>query len=205
MASELATPGGKNGRTVDRRVITVDVAQVQDALEDSPPAESWPLRLRILVALMTVCLPVPAADRWWDANNTAVGLGGTGIWNTTDPFSSPNSDDVSGPYSAWNNAALDDAFFGGTAGTMTLGAPVTVHNMSFLTNGYVLNGSTLTLGGVAPTITTDLGVITTINSVIAGNAGLTKAGTGWLFLTGANTFIGNINVNDRHRGAHQEE
>ncbi|WP_368564705.1 autotransporter-associated beta strand repeat-containing protein [Pseudoxanthomonas sp. UTMC 1351] len=195
VASELATPGGKNGRIVDRRVITANMAQVQDALEDSLPTQPWPLRLGTLMALMTACLPASAADRWWDANGTAVGLGGTGTWNTTNVFWSPNNDGVSGPYSAWSNAALDDAFFGGTAGTVTLGAPLTVHNMSFLTNGYVLNGSTLTLGGVAPTITTGPGVITTINSAIAGNAGLTKAGTGWLFLTGTNTFTGNINVN----------
>lgn len=100
--------------------------------------------------MLATYAPAQAVDRYWDPNNTVLGSGGTGIWNTTSAFWSPNSDGVSGPYSAWNNAALDDAFFGGTAGTVTLGGPITVHNMAFLTNGYVLNGSTLTLGGVAP-------------------------------------------------------
>ncbi len=194
VASELATPGGKNGRTVDRRIAAVDAAQVQDALEDSPPAQPWPLRLGILMALMTVCFPVSAANRWWDPNNTAVGFGGTGTWNATDPFWSPNNDGVSGPYSAWNNAALDDAFFGGTAGTLTLGGPITAHNLNFLVDGYTLSGSTLTLAGVTPTISVSSG-FATINSVVAGSAGLTKTGAGGLFLRGTNTFTGNINVN----------
>src|SRR5688572_9933814 len=55
-----------------------------------------------------------AATRYWDVNGTALGFGGTGTWNTTSAFWSPNNDGVSGPFSPWNNAALDDAFFGGT-------------------------------------------------------------------------------------------
>ncbi|MGR4867942.1 autotransporter-associated beta strand repeat-containing protein [Variovorax sp. LARHSF232] len=191
VASELATSHGRSSRRVERRAGLGKA----DRGAGVQSASRWRLRLGALAALLAIYAPAQAVDRYWDSNNTAVGSGGAGIWNTTSAFWSPNGDGVSGPYSAWNNAALDDAFFGGTAGTVTLGAPITVHNMVFLTNGYVLNGGTLTLGGVAPTITTNPGVITTINSVIAGSAGLTKAGTGWLFLTGANTFSGNINVN----------
>ncbi|MBB3237506.1 autotransporter-associated beta strand repeat-containing protein [Phyllobacterium endophyticum] len=44
-------------------------------------------------------------------------------------FLEPNGDGVSGPYGAWSNGALDNAFFGGAAaGTVNLGVPVTVHN-----------------------------------------------------------------------------
>jgi fibronectin-binding autotransporter adhesin len=194
VASELAKPGGKNGRKVDRRVVLADVAQIQDACGDSPPAQPWPLRLGVLIALMAAYVPAMAADRWWDANGTGVGLGGTGTWNTTDALWSPNSDGVSGPYSVWNNAALDDAFFGGTpTGTVTLGVPITVHNIT-LGGGYTLAGNTLTLGGLAPTISVTSGSAT-ISSAIAGSAGLTKSGGGNLFLTGTNIFTGNVNVN----------
>src|SRR3546814_4076504 len=70
------------------------------------------------------------ADRNWDANGTAVGSGGTGTWNLGNLNWSPSGDGVSGPYIApWNNTALDNAIFGGTAGSVTLDAPITVHNL----------------------------------------------------------------------------
>ncbi|EPJ86104.1 autotransporter-associated beta strand repeat-containing protein [Pseudomonas sp. CFII68] len=134
-----------------------------------------------------------AADRYWDTNGTTLGSGGTGTWSLSGAFWSPNNDGVSGPYSAWNNAALDDAFFGGTAGTVTLGTPITVHNLTFQSTGYTLNGSTLTLGGITPTITVT--GASTIGSILAGSAGLTKAGAGTLSLNGANTFSGGVVVN----------
>lgn len=108
-----------------------------------------------------------AADWYWDPNGTSVGYGGRGTWNPANQAWSPSDDGVSGPYSTWNNGALDNAIFGGAAGTVTLDSPITVHNLVFDTNGYVLTGGTLTLAGAMPTITTN-GSITTINSVIAG-------------------------------------
>ncbi|MGO4322607.1 autotransporter-associated beta strand repeat-containing protein [Pseudomonas sp. KB_12] len=154
-------------------------------------------RLRILALLLSVGMAfssmLQAADRYWDTNGTALGSGGTGTWSLSGAFWSPNNDGVSGPYSIWNNAALDDAFFGGTAGTVTLGTPITVHNLTFQSTGYTLNGSTLTLGGITPTITVTGAA--TINSILAGSAGLTKAGTGTLSLNGANTFSGGVVVN----------
>ena len=50
-------------------------------------------------------------------------------------------------HQSWNNAALDDAVFGGTAGTVSLGGAIVVHNLSFATTGYTITGGTLTLGG----------------------------------------------------------
>jgi fibronectin-binding autotransporter adhesin len=135
-----------------------------------------------------------AADRYWDVNGTAVGRGGGGAWNTSGAFWSPSGDGVSGPYSAWNNGALDSAVFGGTAGTVTLGAPISAGGLTFETTGYMLNGGTLTLGGAAPSVTTSPGVTATINSILAGTGGLTKAGTGALVLGGANAFSGDVNV-----------
>ncbi|PWL18378.1 autotransporter outer membrane beta-barrel domain-containing protein [Falsochrobactrum shanghaiense] len=137
--------------------------------------------------------PAAAADRYWDANQTTPGYGGAGTWNLTSSLWSPNADGVSGPYTAWNDAALDTAIFGGTAGTVTLGSPISVGGLTFNVGGYTLNGSVLTLGGATPTIAANSGT-TTINSVLAGASGFTKAGSGTLVLRGANTFTGNINL-----------
>ncbi|WP_408953732.1 autotransporter-associated beta strand repeat-containing protein [Lysobacter sp. Hz 25] len=195
VVSELATSRGKSGGGLDKRGRAQVLMLDRDQVGGSPPVRSWPLQLAVFAALLSLYAPAQAANRFWDVNGTAVGRGGTGIWNTTSPFWSPNGDGVSGPYSAWNNAALDDAFFGGTAGAVTLGVPISVHNLTFETDGYTITGNTLTLGGVTPTITTNAGVNASISSVVAGSAGLTKAGTGGLSLTGVNTFSGTINVN----------
>ncbi|MBZ9921685.1 autotransporter-associated beta strand repeat-containing protein, partial [Mesorhizobium sp. BR1-1-7] len=160
-------------------------------------ARSWGARL--LPTALLIGLGAGAAsgaDRYWDPNGTAQNRGGTGIWDTSSSFWSPNGDGVSGPYTVWSNAATDDAIFGGpngTIATVTLNAPITAHNLTFdVSTTYTLTGSTLTLAGATPTITTN--GTATINSILAGNAGLTKAGAGVLTLTGANTFSGGLNV-----------
>lgn len=148
------------------------------------------------LAAVLACAPLSARaeDRHWDANGTAVGSGGTGTWNLGNLNWSPNGDGVSGPFAEpWNNGDLDNAIFGGTAGTVTVAVPVTIGNLTFNTAGYVLNGSTLTLGGPAPTITANGNA--TINSTIAGSAGLVKAGGGGLTLNGANSFSGGVTIN----------
>ncbi|MDR6635759.1 fibronectin-binding autotransporter adhesin [Phyllobacterium sp. 1468] len=152
---------------------------------------------RVLGATLLLALAASSAsgaDRYWDSNGTAANRGGTGTWDTSSSFWSPNGDGVSGPYSAWSNDALDDAFFGGTtAGTVNLGVPITAHSLTFdASTTYTLSGSSLTLGGATPTITTN--GTATVNSILAGNAGLTKAGAGTLTLTSANTFSGGVNV-----------
>jgi fibronectin-binding autotransporter adhesin len=149
------------------------------------------------LAAVLACAPLSARaeDRHWDANVTAVGSGGTGTWNLSNLNWSPNGDGVSGPYvRPWENDTIDNAIFGGTAGTVTVAVPVTVGNITFSSAGYVLNGSTLTLAGPAPTITTNAGNVT-INSTIAGSSGMIKAGGGGLILTGTNSFTGGITLN----------
>ena len=123
--------------------------------------KSKPLSRRLLcgasLAAVLACAPAAAhaEDRYWDANGTTIGSGGTGSWNLANLNWSPNGDGVSGPFvEPWVNGDLDDAIFGGTAGTVTVGVPVTVGNITFSSAGYVLNGSTITLGGANSTITT---------------------------------------------------
>ncbi|MGJ7901783.1 autotransporter-associated beta strand repeat-containing protein [Lysobacter sp. 1R34A] len=195
VVSELATSRGKGGGGVDKRkgASTLALTLDRDQVEGTPPACSWPLRLGMFFALLSPYATTQAADRHWDVNRTSIGLGGTGIWDAGNAFWSTNNDGVSGPYSVWNNAALDDAFFGGTAGTVTLGGPITVHNMTFQTSGYTITGNTLTLGGVNPTIS--VSGTATIASTINSTSGLTKAGTGTLILSGNNSFGGGMTVN----------
>ncbi|MGK9286653.1 autotransporter-associated beta strand repeat-containing protein [Sinorhizobium meliloti] len=149
------------------------------------------LPLTLLIGL--AASPAPAADLYWDVNDTSLNRGGTGAWNLTAPIWSASNDGVSGPYSAWNNGALDDAFFGGTAGTVTLGAPITVHNMTFEVNGYTITGNTLTLDGLNPTLSVTAGN-STIASTINGIGHVIKAGAGSLVLSGNNNFAGGLTV-----------
>ncbi len=156
------------------------------------------------------------ANLYWDVNNTAIGIGGSGNWDTTSAFWNTTGNDVAGPFTTWNNANLDNAIFNGTAGTVTLTVPITVGGLTFNVSGYTIAGTganTLTLGGATPTITVNSGS-TAISSVINSTVGLTKAGSGTLTLsannslgggltvnggalalTGTNTFVGDINVN----------
>ena len=112
------------------------------------------------------------------------GTGGSGSWA-----------DGSG---SWNPA--NAAVFGGAAGTVTSGSVTAATGMVFVTSGYTLSGGTITLSGSAASLNTintgsTTPFSTTINSVLAGSAGMTKAGVGTLTLGGINTFIGTVAVN----------
>jgi fibronectin-binding autotransporter adhesin len=187
VASELA-PRRRSSGTAGGRV----VAPV--SLRAEPVSVRLrPLCLGVFAALLAMQAPAWGADKNWDGNSSAVGPGGDGTWNTTLLNWSGSTDGISGPYSIWNNGALDTAIFGGTAGTVTLGVPVTANRLTFNVHNYILNGGTLTLAGTTPTI--DGAGNATISSILSGTAGLTKAGAGSLTLTGVNTFTGAINVN----------
>src|SRR6478609_722856 len=53
-----------------------------------------------------------AASLQWDANGAAPGTGGSGTWNTSSALWFNGSS-----FQNWSNATLDDAAFGGAAGT----------------------------------------------------------------------------------------
>lgn len=132
-----------------------------------------------------------AASLTWDSSgaNPANPVDGGGTWDTSAALWSNGGSDTS-----WNNAANNTAVFGnanGAAGTVDLASAVTVGGITFnapVSGNYVLSGTTLTLAGATPTITTN--VDATINAGIGGSAGLTKSGAGTLVLGGTNTYTG---------------
>ncbi|MET3654908.1 beta strand repeat-containing protein, partial [Dyella japonica] len=137
----------------------------------------WSRHVIAVLFLVEMRTPLSAAELTWNPGGAS---GGSGTWNTTNASWNAGT-------TVWNNANLDDALFQGTAGTVTLGVPITAHNLTFSTAGYTLSGGTLTLAGATPTITGS----GAINSVIAGTAGLrTSGGNATLTLGGVNTFIG---------------
>lgn len=126
--------------------------------------------------------PLHSADLYWDAdadptgNSTlGVNLGGVGTWD--DLMTANWWDGVSAGVHPWNNSNMDTAVFRGSAGVVTLGAPITAGGLRFSTTGYSLTGGTLALTG-SGSITADLGTVTTIASLLNGTNGLTLAGTG---------------------------
>ncbi|MEI4505950.1 autotransporter-associated beta strand repeat-containing protein [Sphingopyxis sp. CCNWLW253] len=148
------------------------------------------------MALVPAAIATPACGQealYWDVNGTSIGEGGSATWTLSDPRWSLSTDGVSGPYRTWDNLALNDAFFRGTAGTVTLAQPIRVHNITFATNGYIITGNTLTLDGVDPTLSVTTGA-STIASTITGTGRVIKAGGGTLTLSGNNSFNGGLTV-----------
>jgi autotransporter-associated beta strand protein len=149
-----------------------------------------------ILATITSGMPVSAATYYWDQDGNAtgnnvngVGLGGTGVWDTTTPSWWNGTNDV-----LWPNSFGDSAVFSGTAGTVTLDGSINAGSLLFQTDGYRLTGDTLTLGGAA---TVNVGAFNTatIDSVLAGTSGLLKTGGGTLRLTNSgNTFSGDIAI-----------
>ena len=140
-----------------------------------------------------VLLALPAAvqaqqDRTWDANGAAAGTGGAGTWNT----SALVWRDSAG-LRVWDNSLLDNAIFGGTVGTVTLGGPITVQNITFSVGGYTVTGNTLTLAGLAPAISLTTAT-TTIASALTGTAGLRTTGAGSLILSGVGSYSGGLTL-----------
>ncbi len=153
---------------------------------------------RIFAAALA-CVSAHAASLTWDITPGVVGVGdsvvtgGLGTWNLANGNWTA---DAGATNVAWlNGATPDDAIFSGVVGAVTLGEPVTVGNITFL-SGYNITGSTLTLGSATPTIT-GTGVLGIVTSSIAGSNGLTlqATGTAGVYLDGNNTYSGVTTVN----------
>ena len=157
------------------------------------PLISYPQRqaCRCLTVVLFASFPTlaPASTLFWDTVSDGAALtGGTGTWTNALGNWNTGSGDTT-----WSNATPDDASFGETAGTVTLGGAVTVADMTFNTPGYTIagGGNILTLSDSTITANADA----TISSVVAGTTGLIKTGAGTLTLSEANTYTGTTTIN----------
>jgi fibronectin-binding autotransporter adhesin len=135
--------------------------------------------------------PAAANTYTWDSGGN-YGSGptdGAGAWNVT----GSNWYGLGPSDQAWVNANNDTAVFGvGSGGSAaeavsisTVGTGIQAGGVTFNNQNYTLSSSTLTLGGATPNVTVNAAAAT-INSVLAGSAGMVKSGTGLLTLGGAN-------------------
>jgi autotransporter-associated beta strand protein len=110
---------------------------------------------RLLLALATLLAATSsslAVDLYWDANGGTAGTGGTGVWTTGTNTWRTNSG--AGTLGTWLNTGSNNAYFEGTAGTVTL-TNVTIAlgggTAFFNVDGYTLtatsDGTTRTLNG----------------------------------------------------------
>jgi fibronectin-binding autotransporter adhesin len=144
--------------------------------------------------LTLVCVPVLADTYNWKGLSSGDGGGGgaSDNWNTTDT-------NWIGFGPIWPGSGTDnDAVFGGTPGTVSVVGTIGVNDISFTTDGYLIQSNTLSLNGTTPTITVDPTFTATVSSSLTGTA-LTKSGTGTLVLSRAGgngaSPSGAINVN----------
>ncbi|RDS78904.1 hypothetical protein DWU98_20505 [Dyella monticola] len=141
----------------------------------------------------------------WNGNGAASSTqmgGGSGTWSAT----SQNFSNAGGNLSAPLSPQPGFAVFGGTAGTVAVSdsaGNVSALGMQFASNGYVMNGDTLTLvanAGAAPIIrvgdgtTQGASYVAEIDNVLAGSAGIDKTDNGTLILAGANTYTGGTTI-----------
>ncbi|HEY1787268.1 MAG TPA: autotransporter-associated beta strand repeat-containing protein, partial [Verrucomicrobiae bacterium] len=135
---------------------------------------------------------VSAQSLYWDPSGSgSASSGGSGNWDTSDPFWFNGASDV-----PWTDG--NDAFFEGTAGTVTLEQNSSVADLSFtnVTGGdYVItndgNNEVLTVANVIDTG----GSEDTIATPIANSSILNKNGDGRLYLAVSNNISGAVNVN----------
>lgn len=148
----------------------------------------------LFATVLSAISSLQAAPLYWDPNaTTGTALGGTGNWDLVDSFWYNGTADI-----VWPNAS-DDAFFTGTAGTVTLTASISAGDLYFTntTGSYLVTNATgaevLTL--VNGTIDTGGGEHT-IGAPIATSA-LTKNGGGRLHLPVDNgtTLTGAVVIN----------
>jgi autotransporter-associated beta strand protein len=130
------------------------------------------------------------------AEQTWRGGGANTIWSTNAPNWEGEAVWVNG------NSALFDANTNAVFnGVIDVAATVTVANVTFQTNGYVIadvnkDGSLSVVGSPSLFTVVNAGDTGTVRAAIGGSGGLTKAGFGVLSLTGTNTYNGRTIVSN---------
>jgi len=133
----------------------------------------------------------------WDSNSaTSSAQDGGGVWNLSNLNWWTGSGNITWPATMPSNTTFGTA--SGAAGTVMLGANITVGNLAFNPAGsgdYTIagGGCALTLAGT-PVINVTNNVSPTISAPLAGT-GFSKTGAGVLTLSGANTYSGTAAVN----------
>lgn len=146
--------------------------------------------LSILVAVLLLACSIPAQVLSWDPDGATIGTSVSGNWDLSTPNWTAAVD--SGANTTWTQGSM--ASFGVAVNyTVTLTVPITVA-------GVTVTGTagTLTLAGTSPNVLSlgnsaifDTGSRTlAISAPITGGFDLTKAGSGTLTLSGANTYSG---------------
>lgn len=136
------------------------------------------LLVRLLISFVVVFIVTStyaATDLYWSADG--VNAGGAGTWNTSGVNFGTTS---GGPYTrAWTNANVDSLILDGVAGTITVGANVTVNRITNTVAGFTFAGSSrITFSGTGagldhPNTATKLSFANTI-----GGTSFTKTGAG---------------------------
>jgi extracellular elastinolytic metalloproteinase len=129
---------------------------------------------------------------YWDADgipgnnniSTGAGLGGTGSWDTSTAKWFDGVNDV--PWSNSNTTAI----FMGTAGNVSLAAPIIAGGLTFNTSAYTISSSsssnTLSLTGGAQINVSSAAFTDTISAPLTGSVGPATTGPGILVLSNSN-------------------
>jgi autotransporter-associated beta strand protein len=154
------------------------------------------LGLSITSSPVNITVSAPPTAVTWDANTSTAGAqDGGGTWNLTSPNWWNGTTDVT-----WNNTVAPIMTTFGTAnapaGTVTLGAAITVSNLTFnaaASGDYTIAGGyTLTIANT-PVVSVAANCSPTISASVAGS-GFSKTGAGTLILGGANTMSGTLAI-----------
>jgi fibronectin-binding autotransporter adhesin len=122
-----------------------------------------------LAALLAVATNALAGEMYFSGGNATNWDASSANWGT-----------ASGVYNTpW--ASGSDAVFEGTANTINAGTISAINSIKFNTDGYTIQGNSLTLTGAGGVVTTGPGT-NTISSTLLSSVGFTKTGAGTLVL-----------------------
>ncbi|MHA1567250.1 MAG: autotransporter-associated beta strand repeat-containing protein, partial [Alphaproteobacteria bacterium] len=153
------------------------------------------ISLRAVLVFSVAILGLSAGMAWSAETFIWTQVATDGLWSDTGNW------DANGPASGDGNTADFSTLDIGAHNTVHLDAPVTIGNLIFDDNNrnWILDNDAnaaniLTLAGTTPTIEV-IRRQTTISAVVAGTSGLTKAGSGTLWLNNNNTYTGGTVIN----------